>query len=66
MHPFPNGNGRHARLAADLLVERLGKTPFTWVGGRLTDIGVLRAAYITALRAADQHNILPLLTFARS
>jgi Fic-DOC domain mobile mystery protein B len=66
IHPFPNGNGRHARLAADLLSERLGGGPFSWGGGRLTDIGELRARYIAALRAADNHDIAPLLEFARS
>ena len=66
IHPFANGNGRHARLMADLLVERLGENPFTWGGGSLTDIGELRARYIAALRAADDHDIAPLLTFARS
>lgn len=28
IHPFPNGNGRHARLMADLLIERLGGFSF--------------------------------------
>ena len=31
IHPFPNGNGRHARLMADLLVMRLGGERFSWV-----------------------------------
>jgi Fic-DOC domain mobile mystery protein B len=66
IHPFPNGNGRHARLMADLLVERLGGEAFTWGGGSLSDAGELRASYITALRAADGHDIAPLLSFARS
>ena len=66
IHPFPNGNGRHARLMADLLVERLGGEAFTWGGGSLSDAGELRARYIAALRAADGHDIAPLLTFARS
>lgn len=66
IHPFPNGNGRHARLMADLLIERLGGRSFTWGGGSLVDVGELRAAYIAALRAADDHDIGPLLTFARS
>lgn len=66
IHPFPSGNGRHARLMADLLVERLGSQPFLWGGGSLTDVGELRAAYATALRAADNHDIRPLLAFARS
>src|SRR5690606_30733204 len=46
IHPFPNGNGRHARLVADLLIERLGGEVFSWGGGSLTDIGALRAGYI--------------------
>lgn len=66
IHPFPNGNGRHARLAADLLIERLGGDPFTWGGGTLANVGELRARYVAALRAADNHDIAPLAEFARS
>lgn len=66
IHPFPNGNGRHARLMADLLVEKLGGQPFTWGGGALTDAEELRKRYVAALRAADDHAIGPLLAFARS
>lgn len=66
IHPFPNGNGRHARLMADLLVERLGGSAFSWGGGSLSDIGELRSRYVTALRAADGHDLQPLLDFARS
>lgn len=39
IHPFPNGNGRHARLAADLHVERIGGELFSWGGGSLADVG---------------------------
>jgi Fic-DOC domain mobile mystery protein B len=66
IHPFPNGNGRHARLTADLLVERLGGEPFGWGGGKLVEVGELRMRYVTALRSADDHDIRPLLAFARS
>jgi Fic-DOC domain mobile mystery protein B len=66
IHPFPNGNGRHARLMADLLLERLGGQPFSWGGGTLHDVGELRGQYVGALRAADDHDIEPLLLFARS
>jgi Fic-DOC domain mobile mystery protein B len=66
IHPFPNGNGRHARLMADLLVERLGRQAFTWGGGLLVDVGELRTRYVNALKAADGHDIGPLLAFARS
>lgn len=65
IHPFPNGNGRHARLLADLLIESLGRQVFTWGGGRLEDVTALRGAYVSALRAADNHDIVPLLMFAR-
>ncbi len=66
IHPFPNGNGRHARLMADLLIVQLGGAPFSWGGGTLRDIGTLRAEYIAALRSADQHDFAPLLSFARN
>jgi len=66
IHPFPNGNGRHSRLMADLLVERLGRTPFSWGSGTLANAGDLRRRYVAALRAADHHDIGPLLAFARS
>jgi Fic-DOC domain mobile mystery protein B len=67
IHPFPNGNGRHARMMADLLIERLGGQSFTWGGGGgLHDVGELRAQYIAALRAADNHDISLLLQFARA
>lgn len=66
IHPFPNGNGRHARMMADLLIERLGGQSFTWGGGTLHDVGKLREQYVGALRAADNHDIGPLIAFARS
>lgn len=66
IHPFPNGNGRHARLLADLLIERLEGRAFSWGGGNLGDIGAMRRAYVDALRAADAHDITLLLAFARS
>jgi Fic-DOC domain mobile mystery protein B len=66
IHPFPNGNGRHARLMADLLVERLGGRAFTWGGGSLANVGELRTKYISVLRKADGNAIEPLVAFARS
>lgn len=66
IHPFPNGNGRHARLVADLLINLLGGEPLTWGGASLSDVGELRSKYVKALKAADKHDVGPLLTFARS
>lgn len=66
IHPSPNGNGRHARLAADLLAVRLGRPRFTWGRVTMDDLQATRAAYIRALKAADGFDIAPLLAFARA
>ena len=66
IHAFPNGNGRHARLAADLLAVALEQRSFTWGSDGLDGITPLRDRYVVALRAADGHDIGPLLAFARS
>jgi Fic-DOC domain mobile mystery protein B len=66
IHPFPNGNGRHARLMADLLVMRRDREEFSWGRESLRDPGTLRQRYIAALQNADRHDIGPLLAFARS
>lgn len=70
VHPFPNGNGRHARMMADLLIRRLGAPPFSWGSNRddgvIHDIGDLRKRYVSALRAADGNDYEPLIAFARS
>jgi Fic-DOC domain mobile mystery protein B len=66
IHPFPNGNGRHARMMADLLIEQLGGESFTWGKGSLGTVGAVRQAYVRALKAADAHDVEPLRIFARS
>lgn len=66
IHPFPNGNGRVSRLIGDLLAQQLEQEPFTWGRANLVDTGETRARYVEALRAADNHDIKPLLLFARS
>jgi Fic-DOC domain mobile mystery protein B len=66
IHCYPNGNGRHARLAADLLLVSLGRERFSWGSANLVDAGATRAAYVAALRAADNHDYGPLFAFVRS
>lgn len=66
IHPFPNGNGRHARLMADLIAQQAGRQPFSWGGAHLVGTSALRAAYVEALRKADQGDVEPLVEFARS
>ena len=67
IHPFANGNGRHARMSADALLLIRGAEAFSW--GQDAELGVdgnIRANYIRALKAADESDIGPLLAFARS
>jgi Fic-DOC domain mobile mystery protein B len=64
-HAFPNGNGRHARLAADLLARQMGAQRFTWGSANLVSAAEARKRYVEALRAADAHDITALLAFAR-
>lgn len=66
IHPFPNGNGRHARLATDLLVESLGGQRFSWGIARPDERPTLRREYIDAIITADRGDISALLAFARS
>lgn len=65
IHLFPNGNGRHGRIAADLyLTQCFGAAPIDWAGGQdLLHSNDRRNAYIAALRAADAGDDRPLLVF---
>ena len=66
IHPFANGNGRHARLMADLLVAQLGQERFSWGRSNLVSVGEMRRHYIEALQEADRGQFTLLLQFARS
>ena len=66
IHPFSNGNGRHARLMADVLARKLGRPEFTWGSASLVKEGEARNQYLEAIRTADHGDIQPLLKFARS
>ena len=66
IHVFPNGNGRHARLMADLLLAQLTGRRFEWGRGSLAAADELRARYIAALQAADSGDCRPLLAFLDS
>jgi Fic-DOC domain mobile mystery protein B len=67
IHCFPNGNGRHSRLFADIIIEKIYDKPvFTWGTGNLVNEGNVRKKYIKAIIEADNGNYFPLLEFARS
>jgi len=64
IHPFPNGNGRHAREMANLLMKNILKEPeFTWGSKNLTEAGNIRKQYIESLQVADKGDYEPLLAF---
>lgn len=70
IHIFPNGNGRHSRLMADLLLKKLGEAKFSWgINGDLSKLiseGSIRNTYINSLKKADQEEYSDLLKFVRS
>ncbi|MEO6131448.1 MAG: mobile mystery protein B [Saprospiraceae bacterium] len=67
IHCFPNGNVRHSRLLADIIVEKLYNKPvFSWGAAKVTNHGNARTTYIEALKAADHGDYTSLLAFARS
>ncbi|MBU8920543.1 MAG: mobile mystery protein B [Bacteroidales bacterium] len=67
IHLFPNGNGRHARLATDLLMEKILRVSrFSWGGKNLSEEGECRRRYIDSLRQADAGHYEALIEFVRS
>ncbi|MBC7653548.1 MAG: mobile mystery protein B [Oligoflexus sp.] len=67
IHCFPNGNGRHSRLMADIIIESIfGKEIFSWQQSNMVKPDEKRKEYISALKKADNGNIKPLITFAEN
>jgi Fic-DOC domain mobile mystery protein B len=66
VHPFRNGNGRHARLLTDRVLRLRRAIPFSWGRASLISAGPVRDAYIAALRAADGRDFALLYAFVRS
>ncbi len=63
VHPYVNGNGRHARLVADLYLRLDNGSTLQW-GPDETEPSDSRAAYIAALRKADDGDYSQLITYA--
>lgn len=67
IHCFPNGNGRHSRIMADIIMESIfGEKPFSWHQSNMVKADETRKKYITALKKADNGDINPLITFAKN
>ena len=69
IHPFPNGNGRFARLMTDVLLEANGQKTFSWglsgLGRGEVDADDVRKNYLAALRDADSKSFEKLLKFVK-
>ena len=67
IHCFPNGNGRHSRLMADLIIEHVFNLPvFSWGAANLSGNNDVRKSYLHSIRKADQGEFSELVQFARS
>ena len=66
IHCFPNGNGRHSRLMADIIIEKIYNQPvFTWGGTNSSNENDIRDKYLRAIKAADKGEFSLLLEFVR-
>lgn len=66
IHPFANGNGRHARLITDILLkEVLRQKPFSWDIKSVNAEDKVRDLYLKALKQADHHDYAALLSFVK-
>lgn len=67
IHCFANGNGRHSRLMADIIISRIYNRPiFSWGAKSYSSIQERRTTYLKALRLADIHQYNDLIAFARN
>ncbi len=67
VHPFANGNGRHSRLLADIIISHYySRELFTWGSKSLTKPGEARQEYLKALYLADDGDYTSLISFSRS
>jgi Fic-DOC domain mobile mystery protein B len=66
IHLFPNGNGRHSRLVADIMISKLFNKPvFSWGHSDLSKKNPIRKEYLDAIYKADNDDYKPLIEFAK-
>ncbi len=61
IHPFMNGNGRWARLLANIWLRLHGSPIVLWPDESIGQESIIRNEYIKALKFADQGDFGPLL-----
>lgn len=66
IHLFPNENGRHSRLIADIMISKLFNKPvFSWGHSDLSKKNPIRKEYLDAIYKADNDDYKPLIEFAK-
>lgn len=65
IHPFKNGNGRHARLLMDIFLRSHGERLPEWPHSEMMGEGKPRLDYIAAMKKADEGDMEPLIAFTR-
>jgi Fic-DOC domain mobile mystery protein B len=66
IHCFPNGNGRHSRMMADIIISHIfGLEVFSWGDSDIQKNGNMRLQYIAAIKKGDEGEFGPLISFAR-
>lgn len=63
VHPFPNGNGRHARMIADIYLFSNRHPLPLWPISKLSAQGRSRKDYLNALRSADKGDFHALMEY---
>lgn len=66
IHPFPDGNGRHARLMANIFLYYYKYPIFLWGNCPLYKKDLARKEYLKALKEADRGDLFALIKFAES
>ena len=65
IHPFLNGNGRWARMLADIWLKLHKSPPTIWPVEAVGGASVIRSEYIAAVQAADAMDYVPLIALHR-
>lgn len=61
IHPFPNGNGRWARLVSNIYLQQKTGNMFRWPEQEVSNQSDFRSQYLSALKDADHLNYTQLL-----
>jgi Fic-DOC domain mobile mystery protein B len=66
IHPFPNGNGRWARMITNIALRQEGHPIIMWPETTLGGVSAIRAQYLASLRSADRGEFSSLMELIES